>query len=100
MVSISEVSVKSDLAVYVRGYPFPPTCPVQHIEEALDYKPKDEDVFIVTYPKCGTTWLQQICYLIFSGGVPPSSTQELEKQAVYFEYGGLEAVKAIVKPGE
>ena len=25
----------------------------------LSYKAKDNDLFIVTYPKCGTTWTQQ-----------------------------------------
>ena len=28
----------------------------------LDYKPSPTDVFIVTPPKCGTTWMQQIVH--------------------------------------
>ncbi len=31
-------------------------------QRGLDYKPKSTDVFIVTPPKCGTTWMQQIVH--------------------------------------
>src|SRR5215510_15549231 len=31
-------------------------------QHGLDYKPEPTDVFIVTPPKCGTTWMQQIVH--------------------------------------
>jgi hypothetical protein len=31
-------------------------------QRGLDYKPSSTDVFIVTPPKCGTTWMQQIVH--------------------------------------
>ena len=30
---------------------------------------REGDVFIATFPRCGTTWIQQICKLIRSNGV-------------------------------
>ena len=32
------------------------------------FKPRESDVFIVTYPKCGTTWMQQIVHQLKTGG--------------------------------
>ena len=32
------------------------------------FKPRASDVFIVTYPKCGTTWMTQILHALRTGG--------------------------------
>eukprot|EP00040_Diaphanoeca_grandis_P043886 m.10605 g.10605 ORF g.10605 m.10605 type:complete len:315 (+) comp8409_c0_seq1:78-1022(+) len=43
-----------------------------HSEESVkhgqDFKPTADDVFIVTYPKCGTTWVTQIIHSLRSRG--------------------------------
>nr|XP_054928884.1 sulfotransferase ssu-1-like isoform X3 [Dermacentor andersoni] len=43
------------------SYYFPEQC----VRSALAYQPLPDDVFIVIYPKCGTTWLQYLVYNIY-----------------------------------
>ncbi|KAG0435414.1 hypothetical protein HPB47_018501 [Ixodes persulcatus] len=41
------------------------------LRSVLSYEPREGDIFIVSYPKCGTTWVQNITYNIFNaGGIP------------------------------
>jgi len=61
------------------GYRRPTTVPemqerMQHfvtpegLERALAYQAEPSDVFVVTPPKCGTTWMQQIVHGLRTGG--------------------------------
>ena len=54
----------------VDGVPFPPDIDKQSFDELREkFKLQPDDLFVVTYPKSGTTWLQQIVKLIKNGGV-------------------------------
>lgn len=35
-------------------------------EKGRNFKPKETDIFVVTYPKCGTTWMTQILHSLRS----------------------------------
>ena len=36
----------------------------KYIDRMLNFKAKDGDVWIVTIPKCGTTWMQETAWLV------------------------------------
>jgi hypothetical protein len=42
----------------INNFRHDPSFQLESIEFALNYKPEISDKFVVTYPKCGTTWTQ------------------------------------------
>lgn len=60
----------------VNGFNFAPGFTEEDIRSGLDYKAREDDVFIVTYPKCGTTWTQQIMILLYNQGELPQDVVE------------------------
>lgn len=69
------------------------------VKEALAYKPKPGDVFIVSYPKCGTTWMQHIVYAIYNDGIPPKDMDDFMRRAPFLEMLGTAAVDSMPRPG-
>ncbi|KAK8775668.1 hypothetical protein V5799_030986 [Amblyomma americanum] len=69
------------------------------VESAIDYAHKEGDLFIATYIKCGTTWMQHIVYLILNDGAPPASAADLYKTSPYFEVCGSECLQWMRRPG-
>ncbi|KAH9362321.1 hypothetical protein HPB48_002299 [Haemaphysalis longicornis] len=51
-----------------RGFGSPASSARRWFRQALEFVPREGDVVLVTYPKCGTHWVQQILQLIVSGG--------------------------------
>ena len=52
----------------IHGLTVPPLFDLKWIEQMKDMKLRPDDVWVVTYPKCGTTWTQQIVRLIINRG--------------------------------
>ncbi|KAG1714303.1 Sulfotransferase 1C2 [Nymphon striatum] len=46
-------------------------------KNSLDYEPDDSDIFINSFPKCGTTWLQMIVHLMKNNLQSPEKSEEL-----------------------
>lgn len=64
----------------------------ERVRSALAYKPQPRDVFVVSYPKCGTTWTQNLLFHIFSGGISPRDKDEFNSRTPFLEYEGVECV--------
>ncbi|OQR76009.1 sulfotransferase 1C2-like [Tropilaelaps mercedesae] len=72
---------------------------IDRFRSAVNYKPVKEDIFIATYPKCGTTWLQEICYLILNDGQEPPSLAQWMTDMPFLELLGGDFVKHMRRPG-
>ena len=58
-----------------RGVPQNPTFRVEELESLVSsFEARAGDIFICTYPKCGTTWMQQICHLLVHNGEQGDTT--------------------------
>lgn len=87
------------LLKFVHGVPVPRFFPDDAVISALSYEPQPGDVFIVTYPKCGTTWVQCIAYGIYNDGHPPPDLAGFLAKSPYIELFGADAVKSMPRPG-
>ncbi|XP_018419364.1 PREDICTED: amine sulfotransferase-like [Nanorana parkeri] len=68
MAAITPVSRDSNLYLY-KGFCFlKDMMPPEFIDSLKDFKIRDDDIFLITYPKSGTIWTQQILSLICSEG--------------------------------
>ncbi|KAK3284838.1 hypothetical protein CYMTET_7529 [Cymbomonas tetramitiformis] len=63
-------------AVLVDGTPSPPFITQEAFNNACErYEAQETDIFVCTYPKCGTTWLQQILQLVLNKNDPKDDKQ-------------------------
>ncbi|XP_055937574.1 sulfotransferase 1C2A-like [Argiope bruennichi] len=69
------------------------------VRSAMNYKPRPDDVFIATYPKCGTTWAQHIFLLIFRQGEPLESQMMFFTATPFLEIAGAKGAESMPRPG-
>ncbi len=79
---------------------YPPFVTQQGLDElAARFVVRNDDVFIVTYPKAGTNWMRQIVHLLGHGGVQGEQTLRetvplLEKEASQDNWAVIETTGA------
>lgn len=91
-------SKKQPHYILVEGLRFADGFDPETIRSALSYQPHPDDVFVVTYPKCGTTWMMQIVLLILHEGQLPETIQEFFACTPYLEMLGSDAVDKMPRP--
>jgi hypothetical protein len=72
--------------------------PAEGFDSGLAYAPHADDVFVCTYPKCGTTWVQYIVYLLMHAGQPLARGESLAASFPHLEEVGKDVVDAQPAP--
>jgi hypothetical protein len=72
--------------------------PAAGFESGLRYRAQPGDIFVCTYPKCGTTWMQYIVYLLLHAGEPLARGAALDRVFPHLEEVGREVVAALPVP--
>lgn len=78
----------------------------QIIRSALSYEPQDGDVFVISYPKCGSTWLHYLTQAVLKIGAGLEAPEldvnaggDQWKAMPFFEIAGAEGARAMPRPG-
>lgn len=82
----------------IDGLRMPLGFPADALRSALEYRPGAGDVVVGTYPKCGTTWVQYIVYLLCARGRPLGPGAKLADAFPHIEEVGRAAVEALPAP--
>uniref|UniRef100_A0A3Q2LF56 Sulfotransferase n=1 Tax=Equus caballus TaxID=9796 RepID=A0A3Q2LF56_HORSE len=82
------------------GVRLPPFCRGK-MEEIANFPVRPSDVWIVTYPKSGTSLLQEVVYLVSQGADPDEiGLMNIDEQLPVLEYPqpGLDVIKELTSP--
>ncbi len=80
------------------GFRMPMGFPIEGFASGQRYRPAASDVFVATYPKCGTTWTQYIVYLLLQGGQPLAADRNINDVFPHLEEVGDAVVHALPQP--
>ena len=80
------------------GFRMPMGFPVEGFASGQRYRAAAGDVFVSSYPKCGTTWTQYIVYLLLHDAEPLPEGLGINDVFPHLEEVGEEIVRALPEP--
>ncbi|BFZ24860.1 hypothetical protein BsWGS_27898 [Bradybaena similaris] len=83
-----------------RGYVLPAYI-INNIKAIHTFDVREDDIWVVSFPKAGTTWLQEIVYLIVNNGNFEAASQtNIDERFPYFEFivPGMKAISQMPSP--
>ncbi|UYV81140.1 hypothetical protein LAZ67_20000142 [Cordylochernes scorpioides] len=69
------------------------------VRSAMAYQPREDDIIVATFPKCGTTWTQNIVFLILNKGKAFDNIDDFLVKTPFLELCGADAVENMPRPG-
>ncbi|XP_015928413.1 sulfotransferase ssu-1-like [Parasteatoda tepidariorum] len=90
---------KTPKYVDVDGYKYCECFEPDIIRAAMKYKPTSKDIFVATYPKCGTTWMIQTVMLVLNKGQIPNTVKDYFSLCPFLEMLGPDEIGKMPGPG-
>lgn len=79
-------------------YLFPESITQERVDQGRQFLVAPTDVFIVTYPKAGTTWTQKIVQLITARGNLENDKRTISEAIPWFEMSAQDAMEKLPHP--
>lgn len=94
LVSIDSNYHKNFKLYQYKGYILP-SFVMKNMDSVKNFVCREDDLFVVSFPKTGTTWLQEIIYCIMRGS--DNSSRSIEDRFPYLEfmYPGISSIEKI-----